>query len=65
MAQAGRELWGPDAVLVPVPLHRVRLFSRRYNQSTELARALGKLTGLPSQWGCPAPQCRWRVRGAS
>ena len=25
-------------VLVPVPLHRYRLFSRRYNQSAELAR---------------------------
>lgn len=47
MAQAGHELWGPDALLVPVPLHRVRLFSRRYNQSTELARALGRFTGLP------------------
>jgi ComF family protein len=47
MAQAGHELWGDDAVLVPVPLHRVRHFSRRYNQSTELARALGALTGLP------------------
>ncbi len=47
IARAGHELWGPDAVLVPVPLHRVRQFSRRYNQSTELARALGRLTGLP------------------
>lgn len=47
MAQAGHELWEPDAVLVPVPLHRARLFSRRYNQSTELARVLGRLTGLP------------------
>ena len=47
MARAGHELWGPGAVLVPVPLHRVRLFSRRYNQSTELARILGRLTGLP------------------
>jgi ComF family protein len=46
VAQAGHELWGPDAVLVPVPLHRVRQFSRRYNQSTELARTLGRLTGL-------------------
>ena len=47
MAQAGHELWGPDAVLVPVPMHRRRQFARRYNQSTELARALGGLTGLP------------------
>ena len=46
MAQAGAELLGADAVLVPVPLHRTRQFARRYNQSTELARALGKLTGL-------------------
>jgi len=46
MAQAGSELLRDDAVLVPVPLHRARQFARRYNQSTELARALGKLTGL-------------------
>lgn len=47
MALAGSELWGPDAVLVPVPMHRTRQFTRRYNQATELARALGRLTGLP------------------
>lgn len=46
MAQAGAELLEGDAVLVPVPLHRTRQFARRYNQSTELARALGRLTGL-------------------
>ena len=47
MAQAGHELWGADAVLVPVPLHRRRQVSRRYNQSTELARALSLLVGVP------------------
>ncbi|MEO6015127.1 MAG: ComF family protein [Devosia sp.] len=47
MVPAGSELWGADAVLVPVPLHPTRQLSRRYNQSIELARALGKLTGLP------------------
>ncbi len=46
MAQAGHELLDQDAVLVPVPLHRTRQFSRRYNQSAELARALGRLTGV-------------------
>lgn len=46
MRQAGRDLWEGDPVLVPVPLHRVRQFERRYNQSAELARALARLTGL-------------------
>lgn len=45
MAGAGSEFWDADPVLVPVPLHRFRQFERRYNQSTELARALGKVTG--------------------
>lgn len=33
--------------LIPVPLHRWRLFRRRYNQAALLARALGRLTGAP------------------
>lgn len=36
----------PGDVLVPVPLHPKRLRERGYNQSTLLARALGRLTGL-------------------
>lgn len=39
------ELFEDDAVLVPVPLHRWRQWRRRYNQSTELARAISHLTG--------------------
>ena len=35
-----------DAVL-PVPLHRLRLIWRKFNQSAELARALGRLSGTP------------------
>lgn len=46
MAAAGHELWASDPVLVPVPLHRFRHFERRYNQSTELARGLARITGL-------------------
>lgn len=51
MAQAGHELWDSDAVLVPVPLHRRRRLTRRYNQSAELAQALARLTGLAIEAG--------------
>lgn len=33
--------------IVPVPLHRFRLLWRKFNQSAELARALGELSGTP------------------
>ncbi len=36
----------PGEVLVPVPLHPRRLRERGYNQSSLLARELGKLSGL-------------------
>ncbi len=35
--------------LVPVPLHRFRLLSRRFNQSQLLAAALGRELDIPSQ----------------
>lgn len=47
MINAGRDVLGDDGVLVPVPLHPRRQFSRRYNQSAALAQNLGTLTGLP------------------
>ncbi len=37
--------------LVPVPLHRRRLRWRHFNQAAEIARELGRHTGLPL---CPA-----------
>lgn len=46
MLPAGADLWADQPVLVPVPLHPWRQLERRYNQSTELARALSRLTGL-------------------
>ncbi|WP_244542448.1 ComF family protein [Devosia psychrophila] len=46
IAGAGHELWMGDPILVPIPLHPARQRERRYNQSGELAQALGKLTGL-------------------
>jgi ComF family protein len=60
MAQSGHELWDGDPVLVPVPLHRTRQFSRRYNQSAELARALGKLTGIAVDPGLVSRRKRTR-----
>jgi ComF family protein len=36
----------PGEVLVPVPLHPLRLRDRGYNQSGLLAREMGRLTGL-------------------
>ncbi|MCG6857119.1 MAG: ComF family protein [Salaquimonas sp.] len=46
MARAGRELIEDCDTVVPVPLHRLRLHERRYNQSAELARAIARLCGL-------------------
>jgi ComF family protein len=47
MAHAGGPLLAEADLLVPVPLHWRRGFSRRYNQSGALARAIGKQAGLP------------------
>jgi ComF family protein len=44
MAQAGADFWAAGPVLIPVPLHARRFVHRRYNQSTELARALARRT---------------------
>lgn len=36
-----------DMLLVPVPLHRWRLWSRGFNQAAMIADALARLTGVP------------------
>ena len=36
---------GPDWLVVPVPLHRWRLWKRGYNQAAELGLAIARLTG--------------------
>lgn len=49
MRRAGADLLEEAEVLVPVPLHRRRLFRRRYNQAAVLALLLGRAAGRPVQ----------------
>src|SRR3954465_11216806 len=46
MARAGQELLDEADVLVPVPLHWRRGWSRRYNQSGALARLISRQPGI-------------------
>ena len=77
MATAGAELLADADVILPVPLYRSRLWSRRFNQSAMLAHAVGHLTGVPvdcfllarvkrthAQVGLTAVQRRKNVAGA-
>jgi ComF family protein len=47
MVRAGTALLARADLLVPVPLHRRRLFQRKYNQAAVLAFAIGRLDGHP------------------
>jgi ComF family protein len=77
MVSAGHRLLAEADVIVPVPLHRFRLWQRRFNQSAILAREIagssGKLCVLDaldrgkatrSQVGLDADERRKNVRGA-
>ena len=48
LERGGRELLDACDVIIPVPLHRSRLWSRRFNQAAELARGLSRRTGKPA-----------------
>jgi ComF family protein len=48
MARAGAMLLRQADVLVPVPLHRRRLFLRRYNQAAILAQGLARVSRKPT-----------------
>lgn len=79
LARAGRDLLCDTDLIAPVPLHRGRLWRRRFNQSALLARAvarnadgdaslgldlLHRTRATPSQGGLNAAQRRRNVRGA-
>jgi len=46
LLRAGAELIAEAELIVPVPLHWLRLFARRYNQAALLALALARLSGV-------------------
>jgi ComF family protein len=77
LAHAGAPLLAGADILMPVPLYRGRLWSRRFNQSALLARAVSRRTGISvdsqslrrsrrtaSQVGLTAEQRRRNVAGA-
>jgi ComF family protein len=47
MVRAGMEVIAGADLIVPVPLHRTRLWSRRFNQSALLARVIAERPGKP------------------
>ena len=47
MARAGRRLTAQADIIVPVPLHWLRLWRRRFNQSAFLAQHIAALSGTP------------------
>ena len=77
LIKAGHELLADADLIVPVPLYRSRLWSRRFNQSALLAQEAGRLSGVPvdcfvlkrvrataSQVGLTAKQRKRNVAGA-
>lgn len=50
LARAAQPLLKPDTLVVPVPLHWLRLLRRRYNQAVVLARAFAREVSCPM---CP------------
>ncbi len=77
MARAGSDVVADADMVVPVPLHRWRLWRRRFNQSGALAQALGNAAGkrfapgvlrrvrpTAQQGGLSATERNRNVRGA-
>lgn len=77
LVRAGDPFWPDVDIVAPVPLHRLRLWTRRYNQAALLSREVAIRTGkphipdllerrraTPSQKGLSADQRRRNVSGA-
>lgn len=77
LAETGSELLREADLIVPVPLNRWRLLTRRFNQAAILSRELNRLAGIPwdplvlqrtrstaSQVGLTHDQRRRNVQGA-
>ena len=77
MVRSGKELLDDDPVIVGVPLHRRRMFLRRFNQSAELARhialnsnklyrpkVLVRIRATSQQVGLKVKERQANVRGA-
>jgi len=52
MERAGGDLFPDVDMVVPVPLHRLRLLRRRFNQSAELGRRIAARRALPFRPDC-------------
>lgn len=77
MARAGSDILAEADLVVPVPLHRRRLWQRRFNQSASLAVSIGRAAERPvavsalrrikaarQQVGLGRPERLVNVRGA-
>jgi ComF family protein len=77
MVRAGADLFEPGSVLVPVPLHRLRLLERQFNQAAVLGAhiarearlvhaplALTRIRATQHQVGLNGPERHANVRGA-
>ncbi|WP_422062632.1 double zinc ribbon domain-containing protein [Shimia sp.] len=61
LAQAAKPLLTQDVLIAPVPLHRLRLLKRRYNQAALMSQALAAMLGARY---CPDLLLRIGARGS-